>query len=158
MYVLIIGTYIGISTSTIHHWRQTNIVHSPTVFITSTGEKYHRAYHYKGYNFAVSLFEADEKGYKPCKNCHPPIAPTYPNKPGFYFYNWVFISVGISLIYWIIIIRRLTSSIPNSTENNPNQTNGSTMKPMSKFREKLIQVRKMEVQKLVLQKKLLNNP
>jgi len=107
VYVLIIGTYLGIAIPTVHNWRQTNISNSPTVFVTSTGEKYHRAYHYRGRNFAISLFEADEKGYKQCRVCHPQIAPAYLGTPGFYFYNWFFISVGISLIYWIIIIKKL---------------------------------------------------
>lgn len=107
VYVLIIGTYIGIAIPSVNHWRQTNIANSPTVYITNTGEKFHRAYHYHGHNFAISLFEADEKGYKQCKVCHPPIVPTYSGKPGFYFYNWFLMSVGISLIYWIIIIKKL---------------------------------------------------
>lgn len=107
LYILIISTYLGISISTIDHWRQNNIANSPIVYITRTGEKYHRAYHYYGRNSAISLFEADEKEYNPCGVCHPPFAPVYPDKPGFYFYNWFLMSVGISIVYWTFILKKI---------------------------------------------------
>jgi len=107
-YVLLIGTYLSVSITTVHQWRQGNINSSPTVYITSTGAKYHKGYHYDGRNYPISLFEADEKGYQPCKVCHPPPAPTYSGKPGFYFYNWFLMTIGISLIYWTIFTQIIT--------------------------------------------------
>lgn len=102
IYIVILMTYLGFAIPTVHQWRQNNIDNSPTVYITSTGAKYHRGYHYHGRNYAISLFEADEKGYSSCRVCHPPIVPIYAGKPGFYFYNWFIISVIFSLLYWTI--------------------------------------------------------
>ena len=102
LYVLIIGTYIGIATTSIHQWRHTCIEKSPIVYITSTGKKYHRVYHYHGRNFPISLFEASERNFTPCMTCHPPNVPEFPNKPKFYLYNWVLVSIGFSIMYWLI--------------------------------------------------------
>ena len=55
IYVLVIGTYLTIAIATVHEWRRNNIDNSPTVYITSTGVKYHRAYHYQGRNSSISL-------------------------------------------------------------------------------------------------------
>lgn len=107
IYILVISSYVAISTSTIQDWRQTNIVHSPKVYITSNGEKYHREYHYYGRTSSITLFEAGEKGYNPCRVCSPPLVPAYPGKPKFYFYNWFLMSAGISLIYWTVLIKKL---------------------------------------------------
>lgn len=105
IYFLILGTYLGIAISTVNQWRQTNIESSPTVYITSTGAKYHNSFHYQGRTSSISLFEAVEKGYSACKVCHPPEAPVYTGMPGFYFYHWILISIALSLIYWIIFNR-----------------------------------------------------
>lgn len=117
IYVLIIGTYLGIATTTVNQWRQINIANSPIVFITKTGEKYHQAYHYHGRNYEISLFEADEKGYSACLVCDPPIAPEYDDKPGFYFYNWFFMSIGLTLIYWMAFINRIHPGRPINNFN-----------------------------------------
>lgn len=105
IYLLILGAYIEIAISTVNQWRQTNIESSPTVYITSTGVKYHNSFHYQGRTSIISLFEAVEKGYSACKVCHPPEAPVYTGKPGFYFYHWFLISIALSLIYWITFNR-----------------------------------------------------
>jgi len=101
IYILILGTYLAFAITTVHQWRQNNIDKSTTVYKTSTGAKYHNGYHYHGRNYAISLFEADEQRYAPCRVCHPPIAPTYLGKPGFYFYNWFIVSIIFSLVYWL---------------------------------------------------------
>ena len=46
----------------------------PTVYITSTGKKYHvlGCRYLKSGRKAIKLSEAVSKGYKPCKVCHPP--------------------------------------------------------------------------------------
>jgi methylphosphotriester-DNA--protein-cysteine methyltransferase len=45
------------------------------VYITKTGEKYHREYcsSLKKSKIDISLGEAVRKGYDPCKQCKPPI-------------------------------------------------------------------------------------
>lgn len=45
-----------------------------TVYITRTGKKYHRdgCRHLAVSKIAISLKDAKEKGYTPCKVCHPP--------------------------------------------------------------------------------------
>ena len=45
-----------------------------TVFITRTGRKYYRAgCSYVAYSrYPLSLKEAQQRGYGPCKVCHPP--------------------------------------------------------------------------------------
>lgn len=42
------------------------------VFITRTGEKYHKGdcFHLRKSKFGIDLKEAEQKGYTPCKNCH----------------------------------------------------------------------------------------
>ncbi len=46
----------------------------PTVYITKTGEKYHRATcrYLKESKIPISLSEAKNQGYEPCKVCKPP--------------------------------------------------------------------------------------
>jgi hypothetical protein len=100
IYIVILGTYLTFAITTVHQWRQNNTDNSRTVYITNTGAKYHNSYHYHGRNYAISLFEAVEKGYTPCGVCKPPLAPTYSGKPGFYFYNWFIVSVLFSFVYW----------------------------------------------------------
>ena len=102
IYVLILGIYLTVAITTVHQWRQSNIDNSPTVYITRTGTKYHEGYHYYGRNYPISLFEADEKGYSPCKVCDPLIAPKYAGKPGVYFYNWIITTIIFSFAYWIV--------------------------------------------------------
>ena len=110
IYVLILGSYLSVAVTTVHLWRQSNIDNSPTVYITKTGTKYHNGYHYHGRNSSISLFEADENVYTACRICNPPIAPIYSGKPGFYFYNWVLISIALSFTYWMTFTR-LTQKI-----------------------------------------------
>ena len=45
-----------------------------TVYITKTGECYHRGFcwHLSKSKIAVTLQEATDDGYRPCKNCRPP--------------------------------------------------------------------------------------
>lgn len=45
-----------------------------TVFVTKVGKKYHLegCIHLRKSKFGISLEEAIEKGYTPCKNCHGP--------------------------------------------------------------------------------------
>jgi len=102
IYVLIIGTYIGIAAPTTQQWRHNCIEKSPVVYFTSSGKKYHRAYHYDGRNYPISLFEASEKNYTRCRICNPPNVPKYKGKPKFYLYNWVLVSFGISITYWFV--------------------------------------------------------
>jgi len=104
IFVIILGTYLVFSITQVNNWRKRNIESSPKVYITKTGEKYHRAYHYRGRNIEISLFEANEKGYDPCMVCLPPIAPEYDNKPKFYIYNWRTFSILISILYWLPIL------------------------------------------------------
>ncbi len=47
--------------------RQALIDSSPTVFITPTGEKYHRLYHYHNRTRPLSLYEASEQHYEACR-------------------------------------------------------------------------------------------
>jgi hypothetical protein len=103
IYVIIVGTYIGIAAHATQQWRHNCIEKSPIVYFTCTGEKYHKAYHYHERNYPISLFEASEKKYTRCRICNPPIVPDYKGKPKFYLFNWVLISLGISLSYWLII-------------------------------------------------------
>lgn len=102
IYVLTLGIYLTVAITAVHQWRQSNIDNSPIVYITSTGEKYHKGYHYHGRNFSISLFEADEKGYVACRVCKPAIAPRYAGKPEFYFYHWIITTIFFSFAYWII--------------------------------------------------------
>jgi competence protein ComEC len=46
----------------------------PTVYITKTGEKYHRSgcRYLKKSKIAIKLSKAKKRGYKPCKVCKPP--------------------------------------------------------------------------------------
>jgi micrococcal nuclease len=45
-----------------------------TVFVTPSGQKYHRAecYHLRGKGTAISLAQAKARGYQPCSRCKPP--------------------------------------------------------------------------------------
>lgn len=104
IFVLIVGTYIIFAVTILNTWRKDKINNSPIVYITQTGEKYHRAYHYHRKNYPISLFIADEKGYVPCKVCHPPIPSIYDDKPKFYIYYWKTFSILISLSYWLTIL------------------------------------------------------
>jgi hypothetical protein len=44
-----------------------------TVYVTRTGERYHRGscHHLRRSKFAVSISEAKRQGYTPCKVCRP---------------------------------------------------------------------------------------
>jgi hypothetical protein len=112
IFIAILGTYLGFSitqnvqwNNAVEQWKQYNIQHSPTVCVTTSGERYHNCYHYRKRNFSMSLFEANEKGYTPCGTCHPPIAPTYsgkPDKPAFYLYHCTIASILFSAAYWTV--------------------------------------------------------
>jgi hypothetical protein len=41
------------------------------VYITRTGERYHKAYHYSDRDYKISLYSALHKGYTPCQVCRP---------------------------------------------------------------------------------------
>ena len=52
---------------------------SPIVYITSSGHKYHRGYHYRNKNYEMSLYDAQEI-YDACSVCNPPYY-HFPEKP-----------------------------------------------------------------------------
>lgn len=89
-------------------WRKNNIENSPTVYKTSSGEKYHQSYHYRNRNHPISLFLAKEQGLTPCAVCNPPSMidfPSMPEKPPFYFrYSFIF-SILFTLIFYILFIK-----------------------------------------------------
>jgi hypothetical protein len=49
--------------------RSVRIAASRVVYVTPTGEKYHRRSHYAQQNHAISLYEAKEQGLEPCRIC-----------------------------------------------------------------------------------------
>lgn len=112
IYFGIIGFYLYVSINQnadwenkVKIWRQTNIRNSPTVCITKTGEKYHNCYHYSNRNKQISLLEAKEYGYTPCRTCDPPILikqSIKPIAPNYYFRHWFIISIIFSYIYLFI--------------------------------------------------------
>lgn len=55
----------------------------PTVYITSTGDKYHQGYcRYLGKSsIAVSVSDAIAKGFKPCSDCSPEYIQPLPGRP-----------------------------------------------------------------------------
>lgn len=110
IYTIIIVPYLLISLlnyidyKIVHDaWRESQIRNSPTVCITSTGEKYHRCYHYSRRNYQKSLFEAVEDGYTPCRVCNPAIM-SFNNEPKqtrIYFKYWWIILIIFSSFYWM---------------------------------------------------------
>ncbi len=132
IYFAVIGTYMGVSITksiswnhAVSNWRQNNIKHSPTVYITRTGTKYHEDYHYETRNFPISLFEAFEKGYKPCETCDPPPIPTYsakPAEPNFFFYHWLIFTIIFSVIYWTFLNELFEKYLINIFESDSIKT------------------------------------
>jgi hypothetical protein len=112
IYFGIIGTFLFVSINQnlewenkVDQWRETNIRNSPTVYITKTGEKYHKRYHYYGRSHSISLIEAKEKGYLPCGTCKPPILvknSVKPIAPVYYFQHWIIMSIIFSFFYLFI--------------------------------------------------------
>jgi len=81
--LVILGSFTALGPSVAHvldHLALTAMVEAQedpakvTVYITKTGEKYHRdgCISLRKSRFAVSLKEAVERGYGPCKICQPP--------------------------------------------------------------------------------------
>jgi hypothetical protein len=81
--VLVVLAWIGLAPTVAHvlnHLALTAAVEAQqdpakiTVYITKTGEKYHRdgCSSLRTSRYAVSLKEAVARGYGPCKNCKPP--------------------------------------------------------------------------------------
>lgn len=90
-----LGTYARTAYSEDQAWkavRQQTIAASPKVYLTKTGKKYHRAYHYSGRNYETTLYEATEQHYDACMVCRPPgheeLLP-----PLVWYYN-----------YWIVLL------------------------------------------------------
>ena len=105
LYILIIGIYIGIATTSINKWEKDCIDNYPTVYITKTGVKYHKQYHYSDRNSSIPIFKASEKNYTPCGTCKPIELPDFPDKPSFYLYYWGRMLIGFSFLYWILFIQ-----------------------------------------------------
>ena len=125
--ILIIGVLLLISTFTTisslskdinykseyRKWEKECIKASPTVYVTATGAKYHRAYHYSGRNYPMDLFTAI-RHYDPCLVCNPPIGNfnSPPINPDAHPY-WL-------LIIWVVIIAILNIYIDTlSTKDIP---------------------------------------
>lgn len=73
------GTQIALITRIIDHFNEKLGEVKPQseeiiVYITKTGSKYHRAgcKHLKKSSIPITLEEAKERGYTPCKVCNPP--------------------------------------------------------------------------------------
>ena len=82
--------------------RQELIGQSGTVYVTPSGEKYHRAYHYHGRDSPVSLYEATEQGYEPCLVCRPPAQVALLNPPNWFLHHWLLVGFGFSIVYWLV--------------------------------------------------------
>jgi outer membrane protein assembly factor BamE (lipoprotein component of BamABCDE complex) len=91
---------------------------SPIVYLTSTGYKYHRGYHYRNKNFEVNLFDAQEI-YEACSVCNPPYfdypdKPIKPKIPKSIFDNTFSLFISLSLFY--IFLRFVLSSDDKKAE------------------------------------------
>jgi len=83
-----------------HEWnnqRQQLIATSPKVYLTRTGKKYHRAYHYHDRNFETTAYEATEDHYEACRVCQPPGRAQLLSPLVWYYDHWLAIGI-VSLI------------------------------------------------------------
>lgn len=77
----------------VSEWRKNGIATSPIVCETSSGNRYHRCYHYKKRNSSLSLFEAViDKKLTPCGTCNPP-KKNFGNRPKRRYPNPFLISI-----------------------------------------------------------------
>src|SRR5947209_7729097 len=83
--------------------RQELIRQSGAVYVTPSGEKYHRAYHYHGRNSPVSLYEATEQGYESCQVCRPPAQVALLDPPNWFLHHWLLAGLGLSVFYWLAV-------------------------------------------------------
>lgn len=75
-------------------YRQQRIAASPKVYLTRTGAKYHRAYHYATRNYETSLYEATERHYDACAVCRPPGQVELLPPLAWYFNYWIALTIA----------------------------------------------------------------
>ena len=115
LYIASLGVY-GFEAWQALQVRQQRIAASPTVYITQTGKKYHRPYHYFGRNSPVSLYEAVEQGYEACLICRP--EPANITLIPSYYSHWAIAGLSLTGIYTMILLALLFGPqhpVPEST-------------------------------------------
>ena len=79
--------------------RASRIAASDKVYITSSGSKYHRPYHYRDRSEEISLYEATEADYQACKTCTPARAVELVSRPAWYLSHYQGIAIAVSAAY-----------------------------------------------------------
>src|SRR5688572_9438887 len=100
-YLVLAGSYILLVTHQSDVWqtkRQKLIEESPLVWVAPFGIHYHQEKHYgRHLSSPLSLYEATERGYEYCENCHPPHPAQLLQSP-IWVRHWLAILFGIKLL------------------------------------------------------------